>query len=231
MDGLGGVEREDVARGEGREALDEVDEIGSANGSLQNDRHQKLAFGEIRLRGEAEAALSDGRCDVLDTRRGGPHEAVPVLAEERPAAIGEVAKIGGDVGVVAADAALAVGSVQAQTEQAFQPEAAKAEGRDVAVENGVDDELRGGALAEVGLAAGLVEIGVQRGGAEQRAERAAGGGAVVVEPVRVLGETGEVQLAHGADLILLELGDERVEVGGGAQIGVGNARIDDAGMV
>ena len=59
----------------------------------------------------------------------------------------------------------------------------------------------------------------------------AGGGAVVVVPVRVACEVGEVQLGDGADLELHELGEKGVEIGDRAEIGVRDSRVNDAGMV
>ena len=231
MDGFGSVQREHVSRGEGRKSLDELNQFGAGNRLLQNDGNQKLAFGEIGLRGKAESALEYGSRDVLNARRGGLHEPVPVLAEERPSPIGQLAEKRDRVGVVGADALLAVRSVQTQTERSLQPEPAKPERRHVPIQNRAQNQLRGGACAEIGLAAGGVAVGIHGRRAEERAEGLAGSGAVVVVPVRVTGEMGEVELGDGADLVLHELGEEGVEVGDRAEVGVRDSGVNHARMV
>ena len=170
MDGLGSVESEHVPGGEVGEALDESNELESGDWLLQNDGDQKFAFREIALRGETESALRDRRCDVLDSRGSGLDEPVPVFSEQRPSAIGHFAEKTNDVIVVCAHALLAALSVQPQTEHSFHPKPVQPERRHVPIQNRAQNQLRGGARAEVGLAAGLVAVGIHGRHAEERAK-------------------------------------------------------------
>ena len=231
MDRFGRVERENVLRIEGSEALDEADQVGSSDGFLQQNRCQLIAAKTIRFSDESQSSLRDRRRDILHRGRSRVDPAVSILAHKRPSASSDLAQELQHGGVIRALSLLTVRSIQSQTEQPLQPEAVEPEERRVAFQRRLENPQRGGARAEVGLAARLIAIEIDWRGAEEGAERLAGGGAVVVVPVRVGGEVGEIPLAERSDPILREFGEERAEIGGRTEVGMGNSGVNDVRIV